>query len=337
MRLCHDAPRVGPLAVLLAAGLALASCARWTSPVLDVAPLPSARSAHAAAVCDGDIFVVGGGGRDDRRAWRYAVDRDEWSPIADAPRPRAFGAVGAWRGRVYSVAGLSSPKPRVEEYPAEVDCYDPSTDSWSTAGTMPSPRGRVGSLQMGNELWIVGGYEQGVGNLARVDVLDLETLVWSRAPDLPETLHGCAVAAVGDEVLVVGNQRNGERAWRLSESRHAWERIPDAPTPRLFAVGIATERDSSRSPAFVVLGHRSRERVRVLGYVGGPDGWRWKLGDPYFAETHRMAAVALDGFVYSIAGETVDGETARVERLDLSAIRWIDPEGTEPVGLTEAP
>ena len=320
----------------LLAVLAMMACARPAHTVSELAPLPSRRAAHAAAACDGAIYVVGGGGRGDRGAWRYAVDRNEWVPIADALRSRAFGAAGAWNGRVYSVAGLSSPRPRVEEYPPELDCYDPKADTWTVAGELPAPRGRVGSLQVGSELWIVGGYTQDAGNHARVDVLDLDTLRWRRAPDLPEPIHGCAVASVGQDILVVGNQQNGERAWMLSSEADEWERLPDAPRTRLFAVGLATDAAMTNRPAFVVLGDRSRERVHILGYVRDSDGWRWKLGTPLFGEAHRSAAAVLDGFAYSVAGEAVDGETARVERLDLSAIRWMEPH--EPSGrINEAP
>lgn len=299
-------------------------------PVLETGPpMPVPRAAHAAALLDGQIFVVGGGRRGDVRAWRLELSTDEWFSIADAPRHRAFPAAAAHDGRLYVVGGLDSPAPGVETYPSEIDVFDPSTDTWSSAGAMPRPRGRFGSVQFGAELWIVGGYVQGVGNVPYVDVFALDTQTWREEQDLPLAVHGCAVAVSRGDVLVVGDQTHGERAWRMTAAQPAservWNRLPDAPVSRLFAAGVAsTDSLNGRETgdAFIIVGDRARGVVEVLGFVRTQSGWQWSTAENAAISTHRGPVVNVDGLIYSLGGEDVDGETADVQKLRPDSILW---------------
>lgn len=77
------------------------------------ASMAEARFGAAAAVVDGEVFVMGGriGSRDLRSVEAYDVAKDAWRGIASMPSARSGAAAVALDGAVYVVGGLADGKP----------------------------------------------------------------------------------------------------------------------------------------------------------------------------------------------------------------------------------
>lgn len=91
----------------------------------------------------------------------YAFDPDggTFVPLADMPRPRYRHAGVEIGGKVWLVGGRSVPDDSII---AEIDVYDPISDSWSTPGSLPdeylTSDNAAFTDRDGNHLYVVGGY-----------------------------------------------------------------------------------------------------------------------------------------------------------------------------------
>lgn len=173
----------------------------------ELAPMPSARSAGAAATfltrfAQGPrIWVVGGasGSRLERATLEYDPATDRWRERAAIPTPRDHLAAAVLDGKVCAVGGRELSMSRNL---AALECYEPTTDTWERLPAAPTARGGVGAAVVERRLFFIGG-EQGQGTFKEVEVFDAATRQWSRAPDLPTARHGIGVAAFGGAVYVM--------------------------------------------------------------------------------------------------------------------------------------
>jgi len=166
-----------------------------------VAPLPSPRGGHAAAVLDGKIHVIGGG-----NAVSTIADHSVYDPItnawhAAAPLPRAEGSPAAvvFGGKLYAIGGRSGSADFGDVY-----VYDASRDAWSRGPSIPK-RGTVGAAVYRGSIWVFGGESQ-----ARFRVLgDVYRLAagakrWTRATTLPTARNYARAVVFRNAVYVVG-------------------------------------------------------------------------------------------------------------------------------------
>ena len=191
---------------------------------------------------------------------------------------------------------------------------------WQQAAPMPDPRGEVAAAQVGSEIAVVGGFERGGANSARVDAYSPARDTWRRLPDLPVSVDHAMAAASNGRLYVLGGygrlRVKLRSAWVLSPGG-GWRALPPLPAPR--AAGGAA----------VVRG-----RLYVTGGVG-PVGLarqtfvldlrrrRWSsLPGPTPRE--HLAVTAAGGRLYALAGRKAgfDTNTTIFESLAPSARRW---------------
>jgi len=192
--------------------------------------------------------------------------------------------------------------------------------AWQQAAPLPDPRGEVTAARLGGEIAVVGGFERGGTNSARVDAYSPARNTWRRLPDLPVTVdHAMSAAADGRFYVLGGYGRLRVKlrsAWVLPPGG-GWRALPPLPAPR--AAGGAA----------VVRG-----RLYVAGGVG-PAGLarqtfvldlrrrRWSsLPGPTPRE--HLAVTAAAGRVYALAGRKAgfDTNTTIFESLAPPARRW---------------
>jgi len=139
---------------------------RWT---LKAASLPNPRGYIPTAEVAGMIYMAGGA-LWDGATLQDTADTVRYDPVADAvttlaSTPRATGETRAMRhpfdNTVWVIGGgRTPPNPS-----AQVDVYNPGTNTWTTAPSMLTARRNfpVDFNMLGEEMWAVGGYDAATG------------------------------------------------------------------------------------------------------------------------------------------------------------------------------
>jgi N-acetylneuraminic acid mutarotase len=144
---------------------AAAAGSRWT---LMTATLPTPLGYIPTAASGGLIYLLGGSSFDTTQDPAVVLDNDtafSYDPVADTVTavtaiPRATGetrAVTQTDGSIWVLGGG-----RVDPNPgSEVDVYTPSTDTWTTAPALITPRRNFAADidPASGDIWATGGYD----------------------------------------------------------------------------------------------------------------------------------------------------------------------------------
>ncbi|MFN0182139.1 MAG: Kelch repeat-containing protein [Gemmatimonadales bacterium] len=196
--------------------------------------VPFQAGSSASAVIDGQIHIVGGIDGDSTVASHAKLDptAGRWTMLRPMPRPRNHAAAASDGRRLYIFGGRgpgSGAGNTVANGYADVQVYDPGTDTWTASGDgpgspAPMPQGRGGmgkAVHVGGEFYLIGGEtKDGPGATAdgvydRVDIYDPRANRWRDGPKLPSPRHGIYPVLLDDRIIVVGG---GTRAGRSASS-----------------------------------------------------------------------------------------------------------------------
>jgi hypothetical protein len=200
--------------------------------------LPFRAGSSASALIGGKIYVGGGidGSSTIGDAAVYDPATGAWSSIAPMPEPRNHAASGTDGARWYVFGGRgpgSGDANVVANGFADVQVYDPATDTWTVSGSgpdapapLPVGRGGMGKAAfVDGRFYVIGGEtldgpganEHGVYD--RVDVYDPQTNVWTEGPPLGRARHGIFPIVVGSRRILVagGGDRAGAAATDVLE------------------------------------------------------------------------------------------------------------------------
>jgi N-acetylneuraminic acid mutarotase len=165
----------------------------WTAR----APMPTARSAGAAAVIGNLIYVAGG--RSSTTAQDFAVYdavSNQWRTLADLPTGRNHLAAAAIDGLVYVAGGRLGPG-FSDPMTAALEVYDPVAGTWATRAPLPAPRGGVNGIAVDGCFFVFGGEgPNGIFDAHEMYVASMNR--WFRLEALPIAVHGVTGAAFLD-------------------------------------------------------------------------------------------------------------------------------------------
>jgi N-acetylneuraminic acid mutarotase len=193
------------------------------------APMPINSYGGAAAAIDGKLYVLatppGQGGRftNPTRLFRYDPATNTWSERAPAPHHHHQGVARAINGKLYVAGGMTMDDSEVSgvQQPqawAELDVYDPVTNTWASRVSMPTARwGAVGSV-MDGKLYVAGGWT-GVTPVPTLEVYDPVANTWAARADMPTARGGAGAGVVNGVPYVLGGRTNYESgALRTNEA-----------------------------------------------------------------------------------------------------------------------
>ena len=170
----------------------------------DVAAMSSWRVAHAAAVVDRKIYVIGGndghniGGNDGYyddaqdldSVEVYDPQADSWQQVASMPQARRAHAAVAMAGKIY-VSGGSMDGNLITD---TVVVFDPQADTWTESASMSQPRQFHASAAIGGKLYVFGGYSDD-GPTASVEAFDPTSNTWAHVSELSDVRDEFAAVA----------------------------------------------------------------------------------------------------------------------------------------------
>jgi N-acetylneuraminic acid mutarotase len=191
---------------------------------------------------------------------------------------------------------------------------DPRTDGSATpaddttrqrrAADLPEPRPEVTGAVWDGRIVVAGGLDAQGSAVSNVDIYDPTTDAWSRGPDLPVALHHTAMATLDDRVYVVGGYVSGGRAWvpqaavwSIGPGEDEWRTAPPLTSPR-GALAVAATEDR----LVAVGGVGPNEQVLTSTEELESAAERWVPGPELATAREHLAAVAVGGEVYAIAG-----------------------------------
>lgn len=167
--------------------------ATWTSR----RPMPTERSAGAAAVAAEKIFVAGGRPPHGQDFAVYDPGTDTWRTLPDLPTQRNHLAAAAIDGKVYVAGGRFGPGFDSEKTDA-FEMFDPARGVWTARARMPRPRGGVNGIAAHGCLHVFGGEgndQSPSGVFPDHDVYDPAADRWTRLDPMPTPVHGVTGAA----------------------------------------------------------------------------------------------------------------------------------------------
>ncbi len=199
--------------------------ANWSyDPVSDtwnagLAPLPTGRSGLGVTVVGNAIYAIGGrvigGGPCSgfgpfvlSTVERYDIAHDVWTPAAPLPSPRQDLSAVTVGGKIYVFGGCNPAGIIV----GDVDVYDPSKDTWSTAPTdMPNPRTSLYAVAAkGGTVYVIGGWDGVLPGVSTNDSYKVSKDAWTTGL-LPMPTPRAEAGAVGHggRIYIVGGAQPG--------------------------------------------------------------------------------------------------------------------------------
>jgi hypothetical protein len=159
----------------------------WTA----MPSLPEGRGAGDMAIVNHVLYYFGGAdaNRVDRHE-QWALDLNNlaagWVAKAPIPTARNHVGAGALNGLVYAVGGAANQDAN-ETALSNVEVYNPATNTWSTAASLPTPRALIMSgVDAFDGHLIVGGGETAYNvPTAQITAYDPNTNSWTQLTPLP--------------------------------------------------------------------------------------------------------------------------------------------------------
>jgi N-acetylneuraminic acid mutarotase len=144
---------------------------RWET----LAPLRARRDHLVVGSVDGRLYVASGRDRpvyDLPFLEEYDPQRGTWETRARMPSGRSGGYGAVLNGQLYVFGGEGNTASPLGVYD-QVESYNPTTDTWTRYGPMPTPRHSLVAAAIGNRIYLAGGStQQGTLGAATTLLLD---------------------------------------------------------------------------------------------------------------------------------------------------------------------
>lgn len=251
----------------------------WTSKP----SMPTQRSEFATAVYNGKIYVFGGNTSSGIVGTTEIFDpqTNMWSTAPSMPTPRAGLQAIVVNDQIFLIGGkrYSTINPHYVETSIN-ECFDPTTETWSTKASMPTPVFNYAVATVNKQIYVLGGARLSEAPntltiLTANQVYDAETDRWSLSQSLPQaSMAGAASATTGvfapQAIYHVGGlSPNGytDKTYAFMLSNNSWVSVEDMPTPR-GRLGVAMVDDT----LYAIGGydgsnwHNTVERYKPIGY-----------------------------------------------------------------------
>jgi Kelch motif protein len=210
--------------------------------------------------------------------------------------------------------------------PAALSLTGVPVGRWVSLPDSPTSRAEVSAARLGDDTYVVGGFDTAGQSSSLVQRYDLRTGRWATVAPLPQPLnHMSAIGYAGRLYVVGGYASPGDTStaavrgfWRYDPATDRWQSMPDAPVARA-AAGAA------------VIGHRlyvaggrndASSALSSLAIFDFDTG-HWSLGPSLAHPREHVAAVAADGALWLLGGRALGlGSFTYVERYRPGAGAW---------------
>jgi DNA-binding CsgD family transcriptional regulator/N-acetylneuraminic acid mutarotase len=244
--------------------------ARWQAETR----LPDARAAMAAAVYEGQLYLIGGLSPQGVTASVLLFQPDSGAWEARAPMPAALGYIQAalLGEKLYVPGGCDAAGLPTRQ----LEIYDPRLDHWEAGAPLPQAECGYALAVMEGHLYLFGGWD-GKTALAGTWIYDPLGESWSRGSPMPGAASYASAQAVEGQIFVIGGY-DGAHALaanrvyypsRDQAGETAWEEKTSLPDGR-YGMGSASLAGSIYLAGGVGEANRS---AAPLEYLPRTDQW----------------------------------------------------------------
>jgi N-acetylneuraminic acid mutarotase len=182
------------------------------------ARMPTARSAGAAVVHEGKIYVAAGRPPRGSDFAVYDPAADRWETLPDLPNQRNHIAAEVINGRIHVIGGRLAGGFQSDKTAAH-EVFDPRTKTWTVAAPMLKPRSGINSAMALGCVHVWGG-EEAAGVFPDHDYYDPRNDRWVKLPNMAIPIHGVTGATFANGLIWVtggGNQVGGSSGTLLNQ------------------------------------------------------------------------------------------------------------------------
>jgi hypothetical protein len=171
--------------------------------------LPQARAAGGLAYVDGQLHYFGGTNQarnvetPEHWALKLADLAAGWVARAPLPNPRNHLGSAVIDGRLYVVGGQhGQDAPATSQ--AELDVYDPTTNTWALRAPMPTALSHIAATTVNGQLIVLGGETAYNVNTAITSSYNPATNVWTSLSPLPAARFAGIAGAIAGTIYFAG-------------------------------------------------------------------------------------------------------------------------------------
>lgn len=247
-----------------------------------------------------------------------SLTHNYWAAAASMPNARLIApATAVVNGKLYVLGGFSE----FGSSTATVEVYDPETDRWSAAASMPTPRSYLAAGVVNDLIYAVGGLQYfpcSLGSctqpVATVEAYDAKTNSWTTVAPMP-TPRGQLAAGVVNGVLYAlgGTDQDGHviaTVEAYDPTTNRWQAVaPMAGPRREHGAGVVN------GVLYAVGGSND-----VEAYDPGTNTWTSVTAMP--TPRWGLAVAVLNGVLYAVGGVDNQHTGGTVETYDPSNGNW---------------
>ena len=169
------------------------------------------RGAHAAAVINEKIYVVGGANRKQFNLVNtsalevYDPIKDVWKKLARMPTARDHLIASSFDKKLYAIGGRTNVDFNNNLDTNEV--YDPRNNLWTALSPLPTKRSGITSQVLNKNILVFGGeFKKGI--FSKNEVYEPKTDTWKTFSPVPSGRHGLGSAYYRNRVHLFGGRPN---------------------------------------------------------------------------------------------------------------------------------
>ena len=175
--------------------------------------------------------------------------------------------------------------------------------SWSEGAAMPTARSEIAATNIGDNIYVIGGFDGSGNALNVVEVYNVKNNSWKSIAPLPEPLHHTAAASHEGKVYVIGGFISREwiptnQLFIYDPISNQWTEGKSMPSVRgalnaLFVKGT-----------LYAIGGQDDARILNVNEAYNPLTNNWVSKAPMITARHHAASTAVEDKIYVVGGRT---------------------------------
>ena len=282
------------------------------------APMRVARSSLGVAMVNGKIYAIGG--LNESQSFlgtneMYDPETDNWVSKTSMPTPRSQFAISVYQNKIYVIGGLLK-EPFIDRVRASAanEVYDPSTDTWETKASMPTPRSGLSASLVKGKIYLLGGGQEfpypNWGPSSINEVYDPPTDTWATKTSMPQHVYLAASVVLDEKIHVLGGQFEflgggyGDFHQVYDPENDTWKKANAVPEGFFSAGAAATTGTYAPKRIYVIGGERLNkdQTPSNVTQVYDPDQDGWTIGAPMPTPRSGFGIAVLNDELYAIGG-----------------------------------